>query len=110
VIDHLHNHNHALELRAQAAAPDEPRLRAEIADGTGIIERLSRLKYEMGRDRPLACVPPAAVHRHAWCWSRRRREIADDSEPHVELYNAELARLKAQAKDTWFTAPWLFAE
>jgi hypothetical protein len=60
VIDHLHNHNHALELRAQAAAPDsdEPRLRAEIADGTGIIERLSRLKYEMGRDRLLACVPP----------------------------------------------------
>lgn len=28
----------------------------------------------------------------------------------VEMYNEELARLAAKERNTWFTAPWLYAE
>lgn len=38
------------------------------------------------------------------------RPIPEDGEPHVKAYNSELARLNAEGKGTWFTAPWLFAE
>lgn len=36
--------------------------------------------------------------------------IDDDGEPSVQLFNQELAVLEKQGKNTWFTAPWLFAE
>jgi hypothetical protein len=26
------------------------------------------------------------------------------------MYNSEIAKLAEKAKNTWFTAPWLFAE
>jgi hypothetical protein len=38
------------------------------------------------------------------------RPIPADGDPHVEVYNSELARLTENRKNTWFTAPWLFAE
>lgn len=37
------------------------------------------------------------------------REIPRDGEP-AEVYNSELQRLEKEGKNTWFTAPWLFAE
>ncbi|KAH0579807.1 hypothetical protein H2248_002640 [Termitomyces sp. 'cryptogamus'] len=45
----------------------------------------------MGRDHPLEPIP-------------------DDGEPGVEVYNRELDRLAGLNKNTWFTAPWLYAE
>jgi len=66
-------------------------LAAKIAEGKGIIEQISKLKYQMARDHPLEPVP-------------------SDGDPHVEVYNSELARLTEIKKNTWFTAPWLFAE
>jgi hypothetical protein len=36
--------------------------------------------------------------------------IIDDNEADVEIYNSELARLAESEKDTWYTAPWLYAE
>ena len=38
------------------------------------------------------------------------RTIPNDGEPYVEEYNDELAKLAQNSKNTWFTAPWLFAE
>jgi len=34
----------------------------------------------------------------------------EDSEVHREAYNAELKGLESEGKNTWFKAPWLFAE
>ena len=39
-----------------------------------------------------------------------KRPVPEDGEPMVDIYNAELARLEKDGKNTWFTAPWLFAE
>ena len=36
--------------------------------------------------------------------------IVDDGGPNVEIYNSLLTELRIQKKDTWFSAPWLFAE
>ncbi|KAG7087527.1 hypothetical protein E1B28_013486 [Marasmius oreades] len=36
--------------------------------------------------------------------------IPQDGEPHVDLYNGRLERLTQQSRNTWFTAPWLYAE
>jgi hypothetical protein len=33
-----------------------------------------------------------------------------DGEALVDEYNAELARLEERGQNTWFTAPWLYAE
>ena len=38
------------------------------------------------------------------------RPIALDGEPHVETYNSELKHLAQSGRDTWFTAPWLYAD
>lgn len=38
------------------------------------------------------------------------RAIAEDGESHVEMYNSELERLSKSSQNTWFKAPWLFAE
>ncbi len=57
VIDHLHNVCHALSIEGtQLAADDEAgraRVQARVQEGTGIIEKISKLKYEMARDRAL---------------------------------------------------------
>ena len=39
-----------------------------------------------------------------------RRPIPSDGEALVDEYNAELARLEERGQNTWFTAPWLYAE
>ena len=38
------------------------------------------------------------------------RQIPEDGEAMVEIYNVELERLAKEGKGTWFTAPWLYAE
>lgn len=38
------------------------------------------------------------------------RPIPADGEAYVDEYNAELDKLAQEKKNTWFTAPWLFAE
>jgi hypothetical protein len=38
------------------------------------------------------------------------RPLPADGEALVDEYNAELARLEERGKNTWFTAPWLYAE
>jgi hypothetical protein len=59
VIDHLHNLNHDLSLKAQSVDDaSATEFREKISEGTGVIERISKLKYEMGRDKPLEYVTP----------------------------------------------------
>lgn len=38
------------------------------------------------------------------------RPIAKDKEADAEIYNSELARLATNKQNTWYTAPWLYAE
>jgi len=38
------------------------------------------------------------------------RPIPADGEALVDEYNAELACLEERGQNTWFTAPWLYAE
>lgn len=64
---------------------------AIIREAKTIMEKVSRVRYEMGRDYPMP-------------------EIEDDGEPLVREYNLELKRLAGEGKGTWFTCPWLFAE
>ncbi|KDR74116.1 hypothetical protein GALMADRAFT_71559, partial [Galerina marginata CBS 339.88] len=94
VVDTLHNACHTLSLDLTKIG-DEDRgkdtLKEKIEEGRAIIEKVSKLKYEMARDRPLEDIP-------------------DDGEASVALYNEELAALADDKRNTWFTAPWLFAE
>ncbi|KAI0729122.1 hypothetical protein C8Q72DRAFT_830244 [Fomitopsis betulina] len=89
IIDNIYRVNHALSV-AQSEHEDAL-IEEKIEEGRGLIEQISKLKYEMGRDRPL-------------------ERIAEDGEAMVTIYNTELARLTEQGKGTWFTAPWLYAE
>jgi damage-control phosphatase, subfamily III len=63
VIDHLHNLNHNLSLQSQSLSDDaqDGIIKAKIAESTAIIEKISRLKYQMGRDKALECVPPFSL-------------------------------------------------
>jgi hypothetical protein len=63
----------------------------KIVEGKHLIQRLSELKFEMSRDRPLQVIP-------------------DDRGVDIAVYNNELQTLIGQNLNTWFTAPWLFAE
>ncbi|KAL0575469.1 Hairy/enhancer-of-split with YRPW motif protein 2 [Marasmius crinis-equi] len=86
IVDQLHRENHALQAPEKASEGNN----AKVAEGKNIIERVSRLKYQMARDHAL--------------------EPIQDEEPYVELYNNELERLAQESRNTWFTAPWLYAE
>ncbi|KAF7323249.1 hypothetical protein HMN09_00105700 [Mycena chlorophos] len=93
VIDRMHRLSHDLVLEANASTTDDAHkadLNVKVTEAKTIIASISRLKYEMGRDYVLQPIP-------------------SDGEPN-ELYNAELERLAENSKNTWFTAPWLFAE
>ncbi|KAG6837775.1 hypothetical protein H0H93_001702 [Arthromyces matolae] len=96
VIDQLYKECHILSLESQTDDGHESTLDLEVklSEGKNIIEKLSKLKYQMGRDHPLDPV----------------RAIVDDGGSLVDVYNQELDRLAGQNKNTWFTAPWLFAE
>ncbi|KAF9048020.1 DUF89-domain-containing protein [Hymenopellis radicata] len=84
VVDQLHRENH--NLFVSGSGQEE-----KIEEGTKFIEQISRLKYEMARDHALQPIP-------------------DDGGAHVATFNTELDRLAALSKNTWYTAPWLFAE
>ncbi|KAJ6476204.1 DUF89 domain-containing protein [Mycena sanguinolenta] len=92
VIDRMHrlSHDLCLEMNAEQSESKKESLKLRIDEAKGIIEKISRLKYEMGRNYIM-------------------EPIAVDGEPN-EMYNSELQRLAGDAKNTWFTAPWLFAE
>ena len=89
LIDHIYQKNHALTMSKED--PAEPASDAKIAEGKALIEKVSLLKSEMGRDRALPAIP-------------------DDHGLDIELYNRELVELASRGLGTWFTAPWLFAE
>ncbi|CCM00959.1 uncharacterized protein FIBRA_03007 [Fibroporia radiculosa] len=94
IIDNLYRANHVLDVSIESGGcetEDVDTIKAKIAEGKSTIERISKLKYDMARDRPLEDIPA-------------------DGEGLVEIYNTELARLAEQGKGSWFTAPWLFAE
>ena len=52
--------------------------------------KISKLKYEMARDRALDLIPDEGLH--------------------AQVYNEELRKLEEDKRNSWFTAPWLFAE
>ncbi|KAJ7141872.1 DUF89 domain-containing protein [Mycena crocata] len=92
VIDRMHRMSHdlCLEMNVAHDKTEKETLKLRIDEAKGVIEKISRLKYEMGRDYAM-------------------QPIGSDGEP-AEVYNSELQRLADAKKNTWFTAPWLFAE
>ncbi|KAJ2915869.1 hypothetical protein MD484_g4554, partial [Candolleomyces efflorescens] len=96
IIDELHNACHFLVLDSQklegsADSPEKKALEEKVTEGNGIVAKISKLKYEMARDRALEPIP-------------------EDGEPNREVYNKELEELALDNRNTWFTAPWLYAE
>lgn len=61
---------------------------AKVEESKQIIAKVSQLKHDIGRDRPLD-------------------KLQQDSGPSVDLYNKLIDQLGAP---TWFNVPWLFAE
>ncbi|KAI0684695.1 DUF89 domain-containing protein [Cytidiella melzeri] len=94
IIDTIYriDHDISVSLPTLAAGSGEVSVaEAKIAEGKEIIEKISQLKYDMARDRPLGAIPA-------------------DGEAYVEEYNSALSKLAESHQNTWFTAPWLFAE
>ncbi|KAJ3842479.1 DUF89 domain-containing protein [Lentinula raphanica] len=96
IVDQLHRENHDLHstlgsLEEGTRTEDNARIEAKIVEGKGIIEKVGKLKYEMARDYVMEPIPM-------------------DGEAHVDLYNSELEKLAQDSKNTWFKAPWLYAE
>ena len=57
IIDNIYRVNHSLSVAQSDSPAHENALSEEkIEEGKGLIEQISKLKYEMGRDRPLECV------------------------------------------------------
>ena len=88
----MHNACHFLVLASQSLEDEAKKASIEerIREGNEIVAKISKLKYEMARDRAL--------------------ELIEDKEPHAGVYNEELKKLEEDKRNTWFTAPWLFAE
>lgn len=82
-IDGLYQASAALS--ATSSAQDTA---AKVEESKQIIAKISQLKHDIGRDRPL-------------------ENLQQDSGPSVELYNKIIAQL---GSPTWFNVPWLFAE
>ncbi|PAV15637.1 hypothetical protein PNOK_0849500 [Pyrrhoderma noxium] len=87
----VHRDNYDLIMSNNGQENPEPEWRARVEEGKAIIEKVSKLKYEMARDRLLQPIP-------------------SDGEANVEVYNIALNHLLENDKNTWFTAPWLYAE
>ncbi|KDQ17073.1 hypothetical protein BOTBODRAFT_30461, partial [Botryobasidium botryosum FD-172 SS1] len=87
IIDNIYRFNHNL---ATSTADGATVHEARIAEGKDIISLKSKLKYEMGRDKPL--------------------ELIVDGGMSIYEYNRGVDRLAKEGSNTWFTAPWLFAE
>ena len=61
LIDHIHRVNHELTVAAmradvEARAQGDPNWEVRVEEGKSIIEKVSKLKYEMARDRALQYV------------------------------------------------------
>jgi hypothetical protein len=91
VIDRLHRINHDLTIEAKGDPTLKTFLEEKVLEGREIIAKISQLKYQMGGDKQL-------------------QPISEDNEANVEIYNSELRRLSQNKQDTWYTAPWLYAE
>jgi hypothetical protein len=107
VIDSVYSENHELT--------NLPEKADMLEEGKALIGTLSRLKYDMARDRALEyVVSPFTRQRTALSEADApialRRPMPADGEALVDEYNAELARLEERGQNTWFTAPWLYAE
>ncbi|TEB29961.1 DUF89-domain-containing protein [Coprinellus micaceus] len=92
IIDEVHNVCHFLVLESQSLEDEAKKasIGERIKEGNEIVAKISKLKYEMARDRAL--------------------ELIHDEEPHADVYNEELKKLEEDKRNTWFTAPWLYAE
>lgn len=113
IIDTIYKLDHEIgvSLPTLPAGSEEAACAEEkISEGKAIIEKISKLKYEMARDRPLEYVLSVPRHNTHSSLQNPSRTIPNDGEAYVEEYNAELEKLSQQQKHTWFTAPWLFAE
>ncbi|KAF8556729.1 DUF89-domain-containing protein [Imleria badia] len=99
IIDHVHRliHDMTMESKRLTGSGEDVSLeRAKALDnkvdeGKEIISKASRLKYRIARDQELEPIP-------------------EDGDVDVDTYNAELAELATTQQNTWFTAPWLYAE
>jgi len=100
IIDSVYSENHELN--------EVPEKVDKLEEGKAMIATISRLKYDMARDRALEYVVLLYLLEIPELHSRR--PIPADGEALVDEYNAELARLEERGQNTWFTAPWLYAE
>ncbi|KAG1774711.1 hypothetical protein EV702DRAFT_1122165 [Suillus placidus] len=95
IIDHVHRLLHGMTLEAQQVRDLDLSRAEELSkktkEGQEIISEISRLKYRMARDHELENIP-------------------QDGDILVAEYNAELDSLKQASCNTWFSAPWLYAE
>lgn len=107
VIDSVYSENHELTGLPEKAD--------KLEEGKALIGTISRLKYGMARDRALEYVVcpftrPCKALSEADARIALHRPLPADGEALVDEYNAELARLEERGQNTWFTAPWLYAE
>ena len=61
IIDTIYRLDHELGVSLPtlpAGGQEAIRIEEKISEGKAIIERISKLKYEMARDRPLECAIP----------------------------------------------------
>ena len=86
IIDNVYQENN--EIMTTGSSDDA---NDKIFEGKQLIQHLSELKFEMSRDRPLRFIP-------------------DDRGVDIASYNNELQSLMHHSLNTWFSAPWLFAE
>ncbi|QRW26269.1 hypothetical protein RhiXN_11930 [Rhizoctonia solani] len=63
----------------------------KVAEGKALISQLSKLKYDMSHDRPLA-------------------EIPEDGGLNSKVYNDRLQDLEKSGNNTWMKIPWLFGD
>lgn len=123
VISAVSSVNHELHLRLSspdASVGDKERacFAHDLEQGKEIIRRLSGLKHDMGRDRKLEYVARTALSKISLMFrllgpALAYRPIETDSDDDAASFNADLRRLATltpSPTDTWFTAPWLFAE
>lgn len=82
-IDALYQASYALSYSSERDLAEE-----KIQESKELVERLSKLKHDMGRDKVL-------------------EKIVEDGGDPVNEYNSVLDKNKDW---TWFTAPWLYAE
>ena len=113
IIDQIHRENHELTMRSvnTGEGAETKSWEPQVDEGKSIIGKISRLKYEMARDKELQYVSPlTSAVLFSMIMNRTYRPIQDDGEADVNTYNQELERLTESAKNTWFSCPWLYAE